>query len=729
MVLVRLAQVALVAVLSAQSTFGMVGGDAHEVATDRHFDGRKLVETEFGIALENYWIASTNPRNRVNLEKRLHKCVEEHPDMDGEARRRLARDLQKKEELMKRRAYVFFHGPKSVADCVGKAKGVDVEPDLIINSLAPPSWGLDRVDQKSLPMDGKKYSASHTGAGVFVYIVDTGILKSHVQFGSRAIYGGDFINEGKQADQNGHGTHCAGTALGSTYGIAPDATLVGVKVLSGGGSGSTSGVIGGVNWVRNDVKNRGLPSAVMSMSLGGGKSSAMDDAVKDASDDGLIVTVAAGNSNNDACTMSPAGAGGNGPAGGVITVSASTSSDSRASYSSYGSCTDMYAPGSSITSAWIGSNTAKNTISGTSMATPHVAGVMALLLEKHNGDKTAAVNEAFALTVSGKIKDAKGTPNLLLQVPLYTGPPTPPTVAPTMPPSHAPVTVCVNDWGACASEWHQSTFGPNIEEDEVIVGELYWEPSLMCEDPGTDMTDKIVLVERGECLFFTKVQNAEKNGALAVIIYMANSDSPFPPAYYGDEEVFIPSLMISRSDGLTFKGKQGTIATIGSKTVPTGPPVPRPTFAPTPPTRSPTNAPTGSPTQRPTRNCEGIRRKKGCARYDYCAWVAATRTCMNKENTPPPTPQPTAFTPPECHKGSLASAQTICDDLGMRLCTTQEILTLPGDSTCGFDTAPVWTSKTCKRGGRHKALIKRRRKGICVPEERTTVAVRCCQDP
>jgi subtilisin family serine protease len=284
-----------------------------------------------------------------------------------------------------------------------------VEEDQIYTADATQTgatWGLDRIDQRNRPLNGT-YIYNYTGSGVRAYIIDTGIRTTHTQFGGRAAVSADFVGDGRNGqDCNGHGTHVAGTVGGSTYGVAKSVSLRAVRVLNCSGSGSTSGVISGVNWV---AANRILP-AVANMSLGGGASSALDTAVNNAINAGVTFAVAAGNSNANACSFSPA------RTAAAITVGATTSTDARASYSNFGTCVDIFAPGSSITSAWSTSNTATNTISGTSMASPHVAGAAALYLQANPGASNATVRNALVNNATTNVITGAGTgsPNRLL---------------------------------------------------------------------------------------------------------------------------------------------------------------------------------------------------------------------------------------------------------------------------------------------------------------------------
>ena len=267
-----------------------------------------------------------------------------------------------------------------------------------------PPWGLDRIDQRNRPLSAT-YTYNWTGSGVRAYVIDTGIRTSHTQFGGRASNVFDAFG-GSGADCNGHGTHVSGTIGGSTYGVAKSALLRGVRVLDCNGSGSNSGVIAGVDWVR---VNRINP-AVANMSLGGGVSSALDTAVNNLSNSGVTIAVAAGNSNANACNSSPA------RAANAITVGSTTTTDARSSFSNFGTCLDLFAPGSGILSAWFSSNTATATLSGTSMASPHVAGVAALYKQANPSASSTTIRNAIVNNATTNVVTNAGTgsPNRLL---------------------------------------------------------------------------------------------------------------------------------------------------------------------------------------------------------------------------------------------------------------------------------------------------------------------------
>ena len=283
-----------------------------------------------------------------------------------------------------------------------------VEADGVVKATGDqsnPTWGIDRIDQRNLPLSSS-YHYDQTGSGVTAYIIDTGILSTHTQFSGR-VASGYYSVGSSTTDQNGHGTHVAGTVGGSTYGVAKGVTLVPVRVLDAQGSGTDSGVIAGINWV---TSNHTSGPAVANMSLGGGASSSLDAAVNSSIADGVTYAVAAGNDNANASSYSPA------RVANAITVGSTTNTDARSSFSNYGSVVDVFAPGSSITSSWYTSTTATNTISGTSMATPHVAGVAALYLAAHTSATPATVQSWITSNATTGVVTSPGTgsPNRLL---------------------------------------------------------------------------------------------------------------------------------------------------------------------------------------------------------------------------------------------------------------------------------------------------------------------------
>ena len=307
----------------------------------------------------------------------------------------------------------------------------------IVGDQSPATWGIDRSDQRDLPLSNS-YHWDYDGSSVHAYILDTGIRKSHTDFEGRAYHSYNALGSGDINDDQGHGTHVAGTVGSATYGIAKKVKLYAIKICDSGGSCPSNAILSGVDWVTNNHQS----PAVANMSISGGASSSMDDAIRNSINAGVVYAVAAGNNSSNACNYSPA------RIDEALTAGSTTSSDARSSFSNYGTCVDVFAPGSSITSTSNSCDTCTTSKSGTSMASPHVCGVAALVRDAHPGYSPAQVFDAVINgATEGRLSNiGTGSPNLLLYSLLEVGPtPTPtPTSAPTDTPTPGPTPTPTN---------------------------------------------------------------------------------------------------------------------------------------------------------------------------------------------------------------------------------------------------------------------------------------------
>ena len=541
------------------------------------------------------WIASIDEYHDCNS---VIKIIEKTLKTDEDAIFSMKEEIEMKEMINDVECFLSFSATKKMAQKIKNIDGVEfVEADEVIFSNKIP-WNLDRIDQDKLPLN-ERYQSYYKGKSQTIYILDTGVFPEHEDVKGRVSIGKDFINEESKLDLNGHGTHCSGTAIGTKYGAAKQANVVGVKVLSKYGSGSISGIIQALQWVE---KNANKKPHVISMSLGGGFNKALNKAAKDATKNAIVV-VAAGNGNTDACKSSPAAAGGK---GNVITVGSTTYGDRRSSFSSFGKCVDIFAPGSNILSIDIKSKKATSIKSGTSMATPLVAGVAAGFLEKHNGNVENARSDLLSSAVLNQLKGdiGKNSINNLLQTITEFHPPTPPTKQPSKPPIKPDPILKIDQKKI---DHKISYFGNqddiyNVDlEGQIIIPKK----ELMCEKTNQNFKDKIVLVTRGECSFYQKVKNCQKNGATGVIIKNDVNSVIFNPRYYGNSgDIKIPSCMISKNDGNKIKNNDDLIW--GSNFLIN----PKPSFMPT------------------VRPCDLVRKRRRCRRRSYCKWESENKKCI-----------------------------------------------------------------------------------------------------
>lgn len=559
---------------------------------------------------------------------------------------------------------------KAVAALLADPNIAFVEADQIVSindTQNNATWGLDRIDARDLPLDNS-YTYNTSGQGVHAYIIDTGIHSTHTEFTGR--FGGGFntvsTNQTDYEDCNGHGTHVAGTVGGTTYGVAKDTTLYAIRVLDCNGSGTNAGVIAGVEWVTNNH----ISPAVANMSLGGGLSPALNDAVTNSINVGVTYVVAAGNDDTDACSQSPASV----PS--ALTVGATTSSDARSWFSNFGTCLDIFAPGSDITSAWINSDTSTNTINGTSMASPHVAGAVALYLEA-NPNATPAQVETAVLTqaTENRVSDAEtGSPNLLLCTDACPTDGVPPTLAPTntptatFTPSPTPttpsgwacnsITTPLTDAGITLSNLNVSNaqtlsdLDVRIEADHTWVGDLIFTLThnttgtsvKLMDRPGYPNSEYGCSVNNVATTFDdasgTPVENvcSSSEPAIGGVLQPDEALSAFNgESYAGDW-----TLSIEDAQALDFGtlNRWCLVPEFGADPTATNTPAPTATNTPTP-TNTPTETlePTATATAQPTATAEPT----ATTTTEPTATATAEPTATN---TPLPSPTPTQTTVP-----------------------------------------------------------------------------------
>jgi len=433
------------------------------------------------------------------------------------------------------------------ASLLGILPGViSVEPDRMVTTVAVQSnatWGLDRVDQPALPLDSSFQYPDNGGRDVNIYVVDTGVRTTHQEFTGRALPGRNFVSSGgflfggsvnpdDYEDCNGHGTHVAGTAAGSSYGVAKQANVVPVRVLNCFGSGSTSAVIAGVDWVAGNHQK----PAVANLSLGGFTSTALDTAVANAVNAGVTMVVAAGNDNANACNGSP------NRVPEALTVGATTRQDQRSSFSNFGACVDLFAPGSDITSAWYQSDTQTASLNGTSMAAPHAAGAAALYLGANPSATPGAVNVALVDdTVTGAISNAGNqSPNRLLQITQQDGSGIDrlPTAAFT---ADCVGTVCELDASGSSDDVAVAAWDWTLGDGNVASGEQ------ITHDYGVDGEFTVTL---------TVTDTANQTGSTDQTLSVGTDTSPCPDCTRYEGQLNNGGSVILPSNGFNFSGGQ-----------------------------------------------------------------------------------------------------------------------------------------------------------------------------
>ena len=432
------------------------------------------------------------------------------------------------------------------ASLLGILPGVlAIEPDRTVAAIATQNnatWGLDRVDQPLLPLDNRYQYPNSGGQDVTVYVVDTGLRSTHSDFTGRVspgrnfvssggfLFGGGSVDPADTEDCNGHGTHVAGTAVGTTWGVAKQANIAPVRVLGCNGSGSNSGVIAGVDWVAGNHRK----PAVANMSLGGTNSTALDTAVRNAVNAGVTMVVAAGNDNVNACNGSP------NRVAEALTVGATTREDRRSSFSNYGACVDLFAPGSDITSAWYQSDTQTASLNGTSMAAPHAAGAAALYLAANPSASPSAVNLALVNdAVTGVIGNAGSqSPNRLLQITQQDGSGIDrlPTAAFS---ADCQGTVCSLDASGSTDDVAVAAWDWTLGDGNVASGEQ------ISHDYGADGEFTITL---------TVTDTANQTGSTEQTVTVGSETSPCPDCTRYEGQLNGGSSVVLPSNGFSYAG-------------------------------------------------------------------------------------------------------------------------------------------------------------------------------